>query len=169
MLIGDTTLKTLPAMMKQMSTDGLFLTTKAMKLNTMVIGWGGVNIYFRIPIFIVPVRTSRYTHEQMEDSKYFTVSVPQFGELKKALAFCGTKSGKDFDKFAECNLTAVPGRTVDVPVIKECYLHYECKIIYKQHMVPETLNKNLNEQVYPNSDYHTFYFGKILACYENEG
>ena len=44
---------------KQMTKGGLFLTTKGKKLNTMVIGWGGINVYFRIPIFIVPVRESR--------------------------------------------------------------------------------------------------------------
>ncbi len=154
--------------MSQMSAGGLFLTTKTKKLNTMVIGWGGVNVYFRIPIFIVPVRYSRYTHEQMEESQYFTVSVPRAGSLKHALAFCGSKSGRDFDKFTECNLTPLPGRLVDVPIVGECPLHYECEIMYKQHMVPENLNGTLDAEVYPDSDYHTFYFGKILSCYVND-
>jgi|SRR5690554_782038 len=164
-MINNTIFARLPETMKQMNAGGLFLTTKAQTVNTMVIGWGGVNIYFRIPIFIVPVRTSRYTHEQMEESRQFTVSVPRFGELKQALAFCGTKSGRDFDKFNECKLTAAPGRVVEIPVIKECYLHYECEVVYKQHLIPEFLHAELNRQLYSDGDYHTFYYGKILDCY----
>lgn len=164
-MIKEIVFQTQPEMMKQMSAGGLFLTTKAKSVNTMVIGWGGVNYYFNIPVFIVPVRTSRFTHEQMESSAYFSISVPRFGELKKELAFCGSKSGRDFDKFQECKLTVQAGRVIDVPIIKECYLHYECEIIYKQHLEPELLDREIERQVYQGSDYHTLYFGKILDCY----
>lgn len=164
-MLNEIIFQTEPEMMKQMSTGGLFLTTKAKTVNTMVIGWGGITYFFNIPIFIVPVRTSRFTHEQMEDSTYFTISVPRSGELLKELAFCGRKSGRDFDKFQECKLTAQAGRVVDVPVIKECYLHYECEIINKQQLTPEFLNSDLERCFYQGSDYHTLYFGKILACY----
>lgn len=153
---------------RQMTAGGLFLTSKGEKLNTMVIGWGGVNVYYRIPIFIAPVRTSRYTHQLLESSGEFTISVPRKNELRKALGFCGTKSGRDFDKFKECNLTPVHGRSVSVPIIKECYLHFECEIIYNQHMIPENLNEELDSKVYPNNNYHTFYFGKIVNCYTTE-
>ena len=167
-MLNDTIFKSLPEMMKQMNAGGLFLTTKAKTVNTMVIGWGGVNVYFRMPIFIVPVRISRYAHELLEVTKHFTVSVPRFGDLKQALAFCGTKSGRDFDKFTECKLTAEPGRTVEAPVIKACYLHYECEAVYKQHLVSEFLDKDLDRQIYPDSNYHTFYYGKILDCYTTD-
>jgi flavin reductase (DIM6/NTAB) family NADH-FMN oxidoreductase RutF len=154
-----------PHTLKQMQNGGLFLTTKGEKLNTMVIGWGGINVYFRRPVFIVPVRLSRFTHQLIEGSSCFTVSVPREGELKKALSFCGSKSGRDYDKFTECGLTAVPGRNCDVPVIGECALHYECEIIYSQHMDEEKLKEEVDREIYPNSVYHTFYFGQILDCY----
>ena len=34
-------------------------------------------------------------------------------------------------------------------------------------MVSRFLNENFND-LYPNKDYHTLYFGEILACYELE-
>ncbi|MDD3839792.1 MAG: flavin reductase family protein [Clostridia bacterium] len=153
---------------KQMTKGGLFLTTKGKKLNTMVIGWGGINVYFRIPIFIVPVRESRYTHQIMENSREFTVSIPQMGTLKKELSFCGTKSGRDFDKFKECGLTPIEAKQVSVPVIKECKMHFECEIIYKQHMIGKNLDNEIDNAVYSDSDYHSFYFGKILTCYKTK-
>jgi flavin reductase (DIM6/NTAB) family NADH-FMN oxidoreductase RutF len=147
----------------QLRNGGLFLTSKGEKINTMVIGWGGINFFWGKPIFLVPVRKSRYTHMLIDKSGEFTVSVPLSNDLRKALAFCGSKSGRDFDKFKECNLTPVPGTKVNTPIIGECSLHYECKVVYKQDMTPENLALELNHKWYP--DYHTFYFGEIVACY----
>lgn len=148
---------------KKLTASGLFLTTKADKLNTMIIGWGGITYFWGKPIFIVPVRESRFTHGQIEKSGEFTVSVPLNEDMKKALAFCGSKSGRDYDKFKECGLTAVPAQKINTPVIGECSLHYECKVVYKQDMIKENLNKDIDNKWYP--DYHTIYFGEIVACY----
>ena len=142
---------------------GLFLTTCAEKVNTMVVGWGGINICWGKPVFLVPVRKSRYTYELLEQSGEFTISIPVNKDLRKALAFCGTKSGRNYDKFKECGLTAIPGRIVKTPIIGDCTLHYECKVVYKQELISDNLNKEINNMYYP--DYHTFYFGEILACY----
>jgi flavin reductase (DIM6/NTAB) family NADH-FMN oxidoreductase RutF len=148
---------------KHLKQGGIFLTSKGEKVNTMVIGWGGINIYWGKPIFIAPVRKSRYSHNLIETSGEFTISIPLNEDMRKALAFCGSKSGRDFDKFKECNLTPVPGQKVNTPIIKECSLHYECKVVYKQDMIPENLDPAIDKKFYP--DYHTLYFGEIIACY----
>jgi Flavin reductase like domain. len=148
---------------KHLKQGGIFLTSKGEKVNTMVIGWGGINIYWGKPIFIAPVRKSRYSHNLIETSGEFTISIPLNEDMRKALAFCGSKSGRDFDKFKECNLTPVPGQKVNTPIIKECSLHYECKVVYKQDMIPENLDPAIDKKFYP--DYHTLYFGEIVACY----
>ncbi len=151
---------------KQLTSGGVFLTTLGEKVNTMVIGWGGITVFWGKPIFIVPVRKSRFTHRQLEESGEFTVSIPLNQDLKSALAFCGSKSGKDYDKFQECEITPIPAKILNTPIIGECALHYECKVVYKQDLIPENLNKGINEKWYP--DYHTLYFGEILACYTKE-
>jgi len=148
---------------RHMKSGGIFLTSKTEKHNTMVFGWGGVNLIWGKPIFLVPVRKSRYTYELIDKSGVFTVSIPIDVNLKKALSVCGTQSGRYTDKFVECGLTPLPGQTVDVPVIGECLLHYECKVVYKQDIIPQNLDKQMDHIWYP--DYHTFFFGEILACY----
>ncbi len=145
--------------------DGIFLTTKAEKVNSMIIGWGGLTYYWNKPIFLVPVRISRYTHQALDSTGYFTVSIPLDKDLKKAITFCGTKSGRDYDKLKECGLTAVPGQSVPVPIIGECNLHYECQVVYKQTMDPRHLDSKINEKSYANLDYHTMFYGEIIACY----
>ena len=146
-----------------LTNGGIFLNTMGEKANTMVIGWGGINFFWGKPIFLVPVRASRYTYPNIDASGIFTISVPMDRDMKKALVFCGTKSGREFDKFKEGGLTQVPGKFINVPIIGECSLHYECRVIYKQPMDPISLNQKIDDRFYP--DYHTMFYGEILASY----
>jgi flavin reductase (DIM6/NTAB) family NADH-FMN oxidoreductase RutF len=152
----------------RLSHSGVFLTSHKDKDNTMVMGWGGITWYWRRPIFIVPVRTTRYTWHAINETGVFTVSVPLNDELREAMAFCGSKSGRDYDKFKECNLTALPGKFVRVPVIGECNLHYECKVVFKQTMEPSLLDGGIRERHYKEHDFHTMFYGEIAACYLTE-
>jgi len=158
----------LPQALRQLPV-GAFLTVQSGDLlNTMTIGWGTVGYIWRKPIFTVAVRYSRYTYELISKSDEFTVSFPLDNSLRKELAVCGTKSGRDIDKFKECNLTAQPGQVVSTPVIGECPLHYECKLVHKQVMEPGLLSPEIDRDCYQDRDYHTLYYGEIVACYLNK-
>lgn len=148
---------------------GAFLTVlNGNKLNTMTIGWGSFGIIWGKPTLILMVRKSRYTYQLIENSGQFTVSFPGENELKKELVFCGTNSGRKFDKFKECQLTPVKGSKIETPIVGEGKLHFECKTIYKQEMQENNLDKNLNNRWYPDKDYHTFYYAEILGTYIND-
>ena len=145
---------------------GAFLTVKAgTMINTMTIGWATFGFIWQKPIMMVAVRSSRHTFGIMEAAEDFTVTVPG-GDMEKEIAFCGSKSGRDLDKFKKCNLETVKAGKVVSPIIKTPGHHYECKIIYKSAMNPAHLDKNFDTTLYPQKDYHTLYFGEILACYE---
>lgn len=148
---------------------GALLTVKASddKVNTMTIGWATIGHIWRKEVLMVAVRDSRYTFEFMENSDNFTVTIPTDSQYKKAIAFCGTKSGRDYDKFTECNLKTADARTVDSPIIDIPGVHYECKIVFKSPMDPAFLDEKL-EKHYPSKDYHTLYFGEILSCYQTD-
>ena len=148
---------------------GAFLTvTDGERTNTMTIGWGNVGVVWSRPMFMVAVRYSRYTYGVLEKAKDFTVSIPIKKDLKKALAYCGSYSGRDVDKFKECSLTPKKGRKVASPIVSDCELHYECKIVYKQAMEPATLDEDIKNRYYANNDYHVLYFGEIVDCYLTE-
>ena len=85
---------------------GAFLTVEdnSGNLNTMTISWGTIGIMWRKPVFMAMVRKSRFTYKLIENAEDFTVSFPINGKLKDVLAICGTKSGRDMDKFTECNI-----------------------------------------------------------------
>ena len=145
---------------------GLLLvsTDAAGKPNAMTIGWGTIGIIWGKPIFIVLVRPSRYTHGLMEQTEDFTVNVPS-ADLADVVAFCGSASGRDHDKFSEKGLVAVPGKKVKSPVIEQCVIHYECNVVYQTDLNLDRLPKKILSEYYPARDLHTFYFGEILTAY----
>ena len=148
---------------------GAFLTVKAdEKVNTMTIGWATIGFVWKRKVLMVAVRDSRYTFQLMEKADNFTVTVPTDRTYKDAVMFCGTKSGRDYDKFEQCNLQQRQAIHVGSPVIDIPGVHYECKIIYKSVMDSALLDNELDEGLYPKKDYHTLYFGEILACYESQ-
>lgn len=144
---------------------GVFLTVKAGdRLNTMTIGWATVGLCWKRPVFMVAVRDSRHTFTIIEDAADFTVSIPA-ADMHKEIMYCGTKSGRDKDKFKHCGLSVADGRTVTSPIIDVPGLHFECRIVYKSAMDPANMSPDF-ESIYPAKDYHTLYFGEISACYE---
>jgi flavin reductase (DIM6/NTAB) family NADH-FMN oxidoreductase RutF len=147
---------------------GAFLTVKSGNaLNTMTIGWATFGTVWNKRIMMVAVRSTRHTFGIIESATDFTVTVPAV-DMREELAVCGTKSGRDIDKFKVCKLEIADSRKVASPVIKTPGRHYECKIIYKSAMDPARLDKDYDSSVYPLKDYHTLYFGEILACYETD-
>lgn len=147
--------------------DAFMTTSRGTRVNTMTIGWGSVGIMWRKPVFTALVRQSRYTKELVEQSGEFTVTLP-LTDMKAALTLCGTKSGRDLDKIAAAKLTLTPGQAVATPVIAVPGLQLECKVIYQQTMLPENLAAADRSACYPAGDYHTMYFGEIVAAYKTE-
>jgi len=144
---------------------GALLTVKAGDaLNTMTIGWATIGVVWSKPVFMIAVRDSRHTFGILEKAADFTVSAPST-DMHDKVMFCGTKSGRDMDKFKECDLNIANAQQVVSPIIDTPGIHFECKIVYKSAMDPSHLIADY-ETLYPAKDYHTLYFGEILDCYE---
>ena len=154
---------------QRMREDGLLLASMGAdgKPNVMTIGWGTMGCIWSRPVFIVLVRPSRYTYSRLEQVSDFTVNVPP-RELAAAVGRCGSFSGRDHDKFQEAQLTPIPSREVRSPIIKECVVHYECRTLHRNDLVPETLVQAVREEAYPWGDFHRVYFGEIVAAYADE-
>lgn len=148
---------------------GAFLTVQdGEHKNTMTIGWGTIGFIWQKPIFMVAVRYSRHTYCLLESAREFTVSFPLKEDLSRALALCGTKSGRDMDKISAAGLTLRPGRALSTPIIDDCSLHYECKVAYQQVMEPGTLDEAIRGRSYSKGDFHVLYYGEIVACYSRD-
>ncbi len=150
---------------------GVLLTTKAEgKVNTMTIGWGTLGTEWGKPIYTVFVRQSRHTKAMLDANGEFTVNVPMDAIPKDILSICGTQSGRDMDKIAQLGLTLEDPETVSVPGIKELPLTLECKVIYQQDQVLDSIEEGCRSRYYASGtanegDYHTAYYGLITAAY----
>ena len=132
--------------------------------NVMTIGWGLIGPLWSRPFFLVAVRPSRHTYTFIENTEDFTVNVPKRG-MEEIADYCGSVSGRDYDKFKEKDLNLGSARNVRSPIILECGIHYECRVAYKTKVIPTALPQDIIEGSYPSGDYHTLYFGEILSSY----
>lgn len=100
---------------------------KGEKPNAVTIAWAGT-VNSDPPMCSVSVRPERYSHDIIEETGEFVINLCGQGQLK-ATDWCGVKSGRDFDKFKECGLTAaeVPGMET-APAIAECPIYLACKV-----------------------------------------
>jgi flavin reductase (DIM6/NTAB) family NADH-FMN oxidoreductase RutF len=105
------------------------------KFNTMTANWGGTGYLWNKPVVFVFVRPERYTYGFMENSEGFTLTFFE-EKYRDALNFCGTKSGRDFDKVAETGLTPYFTR-LGYPAFTEARLVMECHKLYADQLTRE--------------------------------
>ena len=130
------------------------------KVNTMTASWGSAGILWNKPVAICFIRPQRYTYGIVEDASTLSLSFFPAGEQREALRFCGTKSGRDFDKFAETGLTPVrsDGGT---PYIEEANLVLICRKLYADDLRESAFTDADMLRHYPTKDYHRFYICEI--------
>lgn len=134
------------------------------RCNTMTASWGGLGVLWGKQTATCYIRPQRYTYEFMEAGEAFTLSF--FGEeYRKALAFCGAKSGRDVDKIKECGFTVAAGAG-DAPYFEEADLVLVCKKAYWQDLDPSHFLDPEIEKHYPQKDYHRMYIGEIVEAYK---
>jgi len=156
-------------MLARLDDSGLLLaaTKRSGESNVMTIGWGTVGVIWGKPVFIVLVRPSRFTYQFIEDAGEFTVNVPS-PELREFVNFCGTHSGRDVDKFAEFHIATSPGQRVRSVTIDACPWVYECRVVQKNDVRPETFVPEITSRYYRRGDFHCVYYGEILGTFATE-
>jgi flavin reductase (DIM6/NTAB) family NADH-FMN oxidoreductase RutF len=133
------------------------------RVNVMTIGWAQLGLIWSQPVMTVLVRPSRYTHDLLSKATHFSVCVPYQGGMQKELAYCGSKSGRDFDKARVCGLTLKEGYGHKVKYIEGCELVYQCEICVSTGLPTACSEQPALSRYYPGGgDVHTVYFGKIV-------
>jgi flavin reductase (DIM6/NTAB) family NADH-FMN oxidoreductase RutF len=136
------------------------------KANLMTIGWGTLGSIWGLPMWVVLVRPSRYTYRCIEHTGCFTVNVPT-DAISRACVTCGTKSGRDIDKFAVCKLDVEKSQYVLAPRVAQCPIVYDCQVVHSNDILPAKLSEDILKGSYVDNDFHRVYFGKILAVRSN--
>jgi flavin reductase (DIM6/NTAB) family NADH-FMN oxidoreductase RutF len=99
-----------------------------------LVGWG---VLSRFPLIIgiavchdqyTKNYFKRYSHDLLLTVPEFVLNIPHEG-LRESISVCGSCSGDKMDKFSEAHLTPMPSTIVRPPVIAECPVNIECKVI----------------------------------------
>lgn len=104
---------------------------KMSDFNMMTASWGCIGWLWARPVAVVFIRPERFTHEFVERNDVLTLSfLGDSADARAIYNFCGTKSGRDFNKVAETGL--IPVETADGNVtFEQARLTVECRKLYK--------------------------------------
>jgi flavin reductase (DIM6/NTAB) family NADH-FMN oxidoreductase RutF len=112
----------------------LVTTNDGEKNNIMTISWSMVVDF--TPVFAITTGPWNYSYAALSKSRECVIAIPT-ADLIDTVVGVGTCSGADTDKFEKFGLTAVNGKQVKAPLIKECLANIECKVIdvVKKHNI----------------------------------
>ena len=94
--------------------------------NIITVAWTGI-ICTDPAMTYVSIRKERHSYDIIKSKGEFVINLAS-SDLVRIVDFCGVKSGRNIDKFKECNLTKEKATEIDVPMIKECPISIECKV-----------------------------------------
>ena len=94
--------------------------------NIITLAWAGVACSDPA-IISLGIRPERHSYGIIKESGGFVVNMPKASQME-LVDICGTISGRDYDKFAECRFTALPGNLMRAPLIAECPVNVECRV-----------------------------------------
>lgn len=101
------------------------------KSNILTVAWTGI-LNTNPAIVYVSIRPERYSYKLIKKNKEFVINLTN-EDLVFETDWCGVKSGAEFDKFKELNLTKQKGKFVKCPLIKEAPVSIECKVIEEKN------------------------------------
>ena len=137
----------------------LSVATDDGRVNTMTVSWGTAGVLWGKEVCTVFVRPERHTFTLCEDADKMTLSF--FGdERKQTLAFCGTKSGADVDKFKACDLKYK---------IEDGFVTFEdakftlrLKVLYADDLKKEAFSHTGPLKFYENGGFHRAYTCEVM-------
>lgn len=142
-LLGPATLVLpTPAFLIGASVDG--------KPNFMAAAWSGV-VNSDPPMISVAIRPSRYTHRGISQNSAFSVNVPSVA-LTRETDYCGIRSGSKVDKVAVCRFKVFYGKLDTAPLIEQCPINLECRVVQTLELGSHTLFIGRVEETHLSED-----------------
>ncbi|HCF59929.1 MAG TPA: flavin reductase [Myxococcales bacterium] len=145
--------------------DWALLVGGVSKPNPMTVSWGGVGTLWNRPVATVYVRPTRHTYSLLDETPELTLNFLPEG-MRAALQLCGSRSGRDTDKWQEAGLEPEKAETIQVPRVAGARLALECRVLATFDLAPERFLDPSILGLYPKRDFHRAYVGEVLAAFE---
>lgn len=137
--------------------------------NELTVSWGALGDAWwdNMPIAIIFVSATRYTHKYLEENDTFSINVFT-KEYRKALAYIGSHSGRNENK-AQATGLKVDFTDSETPYFPESRLVIECRKVYSHDLdrskFTDSLRGNYDQKKFHGVVPHTVYFGEIINCW----
>lgn len=100
--------------------------TSAEDYNLITVAWTGT-LCTNPPMCYISVRPERHSYELIKKNMEFVINLTT-EDMARATDWCGIRSGRDYNKFQEMNLTPAPAKVVKAPIVEESPLSIECRV-----------------------------------------
>jgi flavin reductase (DIM6/NTAB) family NADH-FMN oxidoreductase RutF len=120
------------------------------KANFMTVGGGGA-ANADPPMISVPIRHHRYSLKGILQNLTFSVNMPS-SDLVAEADYCGITSGTEVDKVSICKFTVFYGKLLTAPLIDQCPINLECKVVHILNLGSHALVIGQVEGAYVSED-----------------
>ncbi len=90
------------------------------------------------PMISVSIRPLRASHDIIDRMGEFVVNIP-WPDMEMVSDFVGTTTGRETDKWLESGLTPLAAAVVQPPLIGECPVNIECRVVERLRLPSHTL------------------------------
>jgi flavin reductase (DIM6/NTAB) family NADH-FMN oxidoreductase RutF len=97
------------------------------KSNIITVAWTGI-LNTHPPRVSVAIRPTRHSYAIIKERGEFVINLTP-ARLIRECDYCGIYTGAKVDKFAKTGLHKTPATAVAAPLIEECPLALECKVL----------------------------------------
>jgi flavin reductase (DIM6/NTAB) family NADH-FMN oxidoreductase RutF len=105
----------------------LLTTARKGRANVMAMSWH-MMVEFEPPLVACVVSNADYSFAALRATKECVIAIPAL-ELAPKVVAIGNCSGRDVEKFERFGLTPVPAERVGPPLVAECFVNLECKVV----------------------------------------
>jgi flavin reductase (DIM6/NTAB) family NADH-FMN oxidoreductase RutF len=95
--------------------------------NAMAVAWH-TSISFEPPLYGIAIAPKRFTYQLIVDSREFGVNFLPFAKAE-LIASVGGSKGEEVDKFRQFGIAKDRPVKTAVPILKDAYAVYECKLV----------------------------------------
>ena len=120
------------------------------KPNFMAVAWGGI-ANSEPPMLSVAIRQHRHTYLGIKQNMTFSVNIASI-DMVKEMDYCGIVSGSQVDKSVACHFKIYYGKLKTAPLIEQCPVNLECKVIHLLNLGTHTLVIGQIEETYVSED-----------------
>lgn len=149
------------AVMNTITSTGIFVTCGRTTPNIMVTHNGLFGRMWGREVFVLPIRSNKYSYQIVTQTKSFALNVPA-RDMRNEIAQCDVISGFKVNKFEALGLHPKRARAIEAYVLGECGLIVECSVI--AIIPPENIAQQC-DGLFDVNKAHSLFVAELTDCY----